>query len=376
MTFLILNADYSEFLRWLYTQQPGLEESPYAEQMRMRIESLFGGPYQYSINLAKLGHEANDIYVNNEYMQKAWARDHGFRVSGDWRWQFRLRRGIVPWISRIKDQRWFYDILAAQIRYYKPDVLLNQAMDTISNRFLQEMKPYVRLLLGQIAAPLPQGENWGVHDLMISSLPNLVAYFRSIDVPSELSRLAFDPAVLSRLKHGEPEIDVSFVGSLHTAHETRIGWLEHLCSHLEMKVWANGVEKLRYDSPIRSRYVGTGWGVEMYQIFHTSKMTLNHHIGMAGPYANNSRLYEATGVGTLLVTDWKENLHEIFMPGKEVVAYRSPEECVELIQYYLTHEEERKAIASAGQQRTLREHTYYQRTQELADIVCKRLSEK
>jgi spore maturation protein CgeB len=201
----------------------------------------------------------------------------------------------------------------------------------------------------------------------------VVAYFRSIDVPSELNRLAFDPAILPRLKQGEPEIDVSFVGSFHPAHGTRIAWLEHLCSHLEMKVWANGVERLRDDSPIRSRYAGTAWGVEMYQIFHTSKMTLNHHIEIAGPYANNSRLYEATGVGTLLLTDWKENLHELFIPGKEVVAYRSPEECVELTQYYLTHEEERKAIADAGQQRTLREHTYYQRMQELTAIVSKYL---
>jgi spore maturation protein CgeB len=373
VTFLILSADYSAFLRWLYAQHPGLERSSYEEQKRIRRESLFGGPYQYSDNLKKLGYEANDIYVNNEGMQKAWAREHGLRLSGDWRWEFRLRRGLVPWISRVKDQRWLYDILAAQIRYHKPDVLFNQAMDTLSSRFLQEMKPDVRLLVGQIAAPLPQGEDWGVHDLVVSSLPNLVGYFHSIDVPSELNRLAFDPAVLSRLKEGEPEFDVSFVGSLHPAHATRTAWLEHLCSHLEMNVWANGVERLRDDSPIRSRYVGTAWGVEMYQIFHRSKMTLNHHIGTAGPYANNSRLYEATGVGTLLVTDWKEDLHEIFIPGKEVVAYRSPEECVELIQHYLTHEDERKAIAAAGQQRTLQEHTYDQRTQAFSDIVSKYL---
>ncbi len=369
MKFLILNADYPQFLHSHYTRHQGLEDKSYAEQMRMRIESLFGGPYHYSVNLEKLGHEAKDIYLNNEYMQKAWAREHGFHVNGDCRWEFRLRRGIVPWISKNKEQHWVYDILAAQIRYYKPDVLLNQAMDTLRNDFLEEIKPHVRLLVGQIAAPLPQSGNWSIYDLVISSLPNLVTYFRSIDVPSELNRLGFEPAVLSKLSRGQSDIDVSFVGSLHPAHQTRIAWLEYLCSQVETKVWANGIDRLPDNSPIRSRHVGTAWGVEMYQIFHTSKMTLNHHIGMAGPYANNSRLYEATGVGTLLVTDWKEDLHEIFTPGKEVVAYRSPEECVELIQYYLRHEGERNAIAQAGQKRTLADHTYYQRTQELADIV-------
>ncbi|MFN8496855.1 MAG: glycosyltransferase [Anaerolineae bacterium] len=106
----------------------------------------------------------------------------------------------------------------------------------------------------------------------------------------------------------------------------------------------------------------------MYKVLRTSKMTLNHH-GNVPPYANNMRLFEATGVGTLLVTDWKANLHEMFEPGREVVAYRSPEECLDLIAYYLGHEEERQAIASAGQQRTLTEHTYLDRMREIVEIL-------
>jgi spore maturation protein CgeB len=34
-----------------------------------------------------------------------------------------------------------------------------------------------------------------------------------------------------------------------------------------------------------------------------------------------------------------------------------------------THDEEREEIARAGQRRTLTEHTYYHRMQELVDIV-------
>src|SRR5262249_21946130 len=182
MRFLILTADYSAFIHWFYAQHRGLGKRPYAEQMRLRVENLFGGPFFYSDNLKKLGHEAHDIYVNNEYMQKTWAREHGFRWREDWRWKFRLRRGIVPWISRIKE-RWLYDILAAQIRDYKPDVLFNQAMDTISSRFLQEIKPHVGLLLGQHAAPLPEQEDFSCYDLCLSSLPNLVEYFRKRGIP-------------------------------------------------------------------------------------------------------------------------------------------------------------------------------------------------
>lgn len=108
-----------------------------------------------------LGHDAQDLHVNNETVQKQRAMEHGLKVSLDWRWELRLRRGIAPWVSRNQVRRWFREILAAQIRHRKPGVLLNLAMDGIESCILQGMKPYTRLLVGQIAAPLPQGENWG-----------------------------------------------------------------------------------------------------------------------------------------------------------------------------------------------------------------------
>ena len=86
------------------------------------------------------------------------------------------------------------------------------------------------------------------------------------------------------------------------------------------------------------------------------------------------RLYEATGVGTCLLTDWKPNLHELFEPDKEVVAYQSPEECVEKIKWLLEHPEERERIAQAGQARTLQKHTFAQRAIQLNEIIQTNLS--
>ena len=99
MRFLILDTGYSDFLTWLYARNPGLENKPYETQAAVRAESLFGQTAFYADNLRKLGHEAWDIDANNEFMQRAWAREHGVQVSKDWRWQLRLRRGFVPWLS-------------------------------------------------------------------------------------------------------------------------------------------------------------------------------------------------------------------------------------------------------------------------------------
>jgi hypothetical protein len=386
--FLILNDDYPEFLSWLYSQHPGLEGQPFAEQMRVRMGSLAGLADFYSTNLRQLGHEAWDLHINNEWMQRAWAREHGIKVAEPmskplpgvlqqvrrmavgtplrhlkplFRSVLRSLDGTPPWCS---------EVLAAQIQHYRPDVLLNQALSSTSLRFLREVKPFVRLLVGQHAATrLPEAEDFSAYDLVISSFPPTVDYFRRQGIPAELHRLAFEPQVLSHLEAGERRFDLTFSGSFYSVHSSRVALLKTLRARFpQMQVWGPASHYLAAGSPLRSCYAGEAWGREMYQVLRDSKLTLNHH-GDVLPYANNLRLFEATGVGTLLITDWKANLREMFEPGREVVAYRTTEECLELIAYYLEHAEERERIARAGQQRTLREHTYYHRMQELADIV-------
>ena len=100
-------------------------------------------------------------------------------------------------------------------------------------------------------------------------------------------------------------------------------------------------------------------------------MTFNCHVDVAGRFAGCQRLYEATGVGTLLITDQKENMCEFFEPGKEVVTYEHEDDLVEKVRYYSTHDREREAIAKAGQQRTLRNHTIQERVKELMPILSR-----
>jgi spore maturation protein CgeB len=57
------------------------------------------------------------------------------------------------------------------------------------------------------------------------------------------------------------------------------------------------------------------------------------------------RLFETTGIGTCLLTDWKPNISELFEP----VTYRSPAEALEKARGLLDHEPERQKIARAGQ---------------------------
>ena len=367
MRFLIVDTDYPAFLEWLYSRHEGLQHQSFDEQMRVRAASAFGSKDFLSENLRALGHEAFSIHANNAFIQAAWARKHG---EPDRDWEFRLRRGFVPWISRSTSGRRLDQILAAQIRHYKPDVLVNGSIDW-SNEVYREIRPYVRLLVGLHGAPLPAVWDPDVYDLMLSCVDNFVDHFRNLGLRSERLRLAFEPSLLERLSGTTPTIPVSFVGNISASHASRVQWLEHVCGRVSVKVWIPSTQGLPEKSAITRHRHEAAWGLEMYEVLHQSSMTLNHHVDVAEAYAGNLRLFEATGVGTLLVTDWKKNLHEMFEPGKEVISYRSPEECVELVEYYLDHEEERRAVAAAGQRRTLRDHTYHQRMQELVSLVQK-----
>ncbi|MAE65756.1 MAG: hypothetical protein CMJ18_15920 [Phycisphaeraceae bacterium] len=369
MKWLIVNTDYTAFLDWLYRRHAGLENAPYAEQLARRDESLFATADFYSTNLRRLGHEAVDVHANNLRLQSAWAREHGIAAPRSETWGFRMRRGVVPWVERSPSDRWIYRTLAAQIRHHRPDVLLCHDLN-LSRDFFRRMKPHVGTLVGQFAAPLPPDcEDLPVYDLLLSSLPSYVERFRAMGIAARQLPFAFDSRVLDRVGRPARSIDVSFIGSIFRVHASRRRWLEAVTARAPITAWCPDRHGLKQEEIPRCRVQGSAWGVEMYRVLAASRITLNHHIDLAGNFANNMRLFEATGAGCLLITDHKFNLHEWFEPDREVVTYRGAEHCAELIRYFLEHEDERRAIAEAGQRRTLADHSYLRRMEQLVDIV-------
>jgi spore maturation protein CgeB len=77
------------------------------------------------------------------------------------------------------------------------------------------------------------------------------------------------------------------------------------------------------------------------------------------------RNFEVPGCGGFLLTGMAENLGQYYAIGKEVVCFDDRHDLIEKVCYYLKHEDERVAIAQAGYERTLREHTYARRFSEI-----------
>lgn len=77
------------------------------------------------------------------------------------------------------------------------------------------------------------------------------------------------------------------------------------------------------------------------------------------------RNFEIPGCRTLLLTNEVEGLGEYYESGREIVTFSRIDDLAGRIRHYLEAEEEREAIARAGYERTLRDHTYEIRFREM-----------
>jgi hypothetical protein len=126
-------------------------------------------------------------------------------------------------------------------------------------------------------------------------------------VQAEVSHLALEPGLVDVLP---PDVAISFVGQVMQDHRQCFALLEAVAARHDIKLWTASQARCR--PPRRCTLLpGLGAGMDMYQILRRSKMALNPHIDMAGRESGNMRLFETIGVGAFLLTDCKENLHNL-----------------------------------------------------------------
>lgn len=198
-----------------------------------------------------------------------------------------------------------------------------------------------------------------------------------------------------------PSVDVSFVGQPHGNRREVIGALRD--RGLDVHAWGSGWEAGRLSQDA------------MIEMFNTSRINLNlpnastdgaatpppqpatsrllnsHPLGRALkrplrpivhrmrrlgdtrtvvaatipsallPEQIKGRNFEVPGCGGFLLTGPADDLETYYRDGEEIVCATGIEDCVEKARYYLSHKEERARIAAAGHARTLADHTYERR---------------
>jgi len=159
--------------------------------------------------------------------------------------------------------------------------------------------------------------------------------------------------------------DMAFVGN---GSPERAEMLRNLLD-FDLAIWGHW-EWLSAGDPLRSKVRGSGLhGRDYARALRSTKIGINV-MNMQCRMASNTRTFEVTGLGRLLLTEYsREQAEELFIEDKEIVCFRSPEELRDKASYYLTHNAERERIAKAGQIRTLHEHTLEHRLQRIVEVA-------
>ena len=83
------------------------------------------------------------------------------------------------------------------------------------------------------------------------------------------------------------------------------------------------------------------------------------------------RHFEIPACGGFMLTAHADDLESYFKPGEEAVFYENNDDYIDKIRYYLEHDSEREKIAKAGYDRTVREHSYVKRLEEIFKAIEK-----
>lgn len=392
---------YNEYLRQYYIKFPIIKEATFAAQHDHLVNNSFDTVSSFSKNMRDIGVDAFSIFTNATWLQNQWKIENKCEKTGK-------------------------DLIYEQIRSLSPDVVWLDDITLIDRRwisYIRENIQSIKIITGHLCAPYSAEDlkNLKALDFLITCTPCLKEEFESNGIKTFLIYHGFEKSLLSENLSANqyPETDLLFTGSLYTGggfHKTRIEYLEKfIAADLPLKIYGSldstskvlskiaashsinflkklGAKELIKYVPLLNRYESYGddsvrlyskklkasilapvYGLEQFKLLSKTKICFNIHGEIARGCAGNARLFEATGVGTCLVTDWKENLADLFDAEKEIVTYKSKEECVDKIKWLLRNLNEAKTIGLAGQARTLKDHTVQNRVNIISKLFASKM---
>lgn len=371
LDIVFIDTYYQDFLRVEGFDQLVKESNTYKKEISALGALGFGTGMAYVKAFEDLGWRAELVVANSLRTQTSWAREHLSWTPINFGWQYGLHIARLPifrnYLHRV---RHMHRVLLEQIKEMKPHVVVVQDINLIPPAFTQELKKHCTFLIGEIASPPPPGNYFLEYDLIISALPSILELCANLGVPSHYVPLAFDEKWSNTRKFHERDIDAIFVGSISRHQPETIPLLREVASRVEnFHIYGPGTKNLMEANGLALNYKGEAWGQQMFDLLSRSKIVLNRHGTVAGPYAVNMRMYEATGSGALLVTEEKENLSSLFVPGSEVLTYRTFEEAGVVIKKALEAPKSSSEVAKAGHLRTMNDHTYLSRARLIQEII-------
>lgn len=392
----ILTYLYPEMIDYVYKLYPNLNEQKFIDQKRIIDNhiSIWASGWETALEEQKI--PVLTIPTNMALVLKKWAEENN--------------------ISRTEKS----EIIIAMLRRFLPDVLFYDLYDYELLKQIKANIPSIKLIALWKGSSAVDIKIFNHVDLTISCAPEEVVHLNKMGIKAEHLHHAFNENILNLTEPTSKLFDFVFIGQIFKAigfHINRDLLLNKLVKELNLEIFSSAydlkyfdfayhflkktiltsliplyysAEKItgKYKSQLEKSLVypitpyslrlrkslrSPVYGKKMYDVINASKVVLNIHADSSPTYASNMRLFETTGVGSCLLTDWKVNINELFKEDEEVVTFRSAQECVDKAKWLLNNSEERNKIALAGQRRVFSSHLFEHRVPEFLEIVKKHL---
>lgn len=164
--------------------------------------------------------------------------------------------------------------------------------------------------------------------------------------------------------------DVGVIATYTRPKEKLLEQLVTLRPNLDFQIWGNQwrercqsdrLEKFIQGAPLN----GTSYAKAL-RAFRINLAIMSGLVpGASRGDETTTRSYEIPACGGFMLHERTDEVLELFEEGKEIACFGDAEELAKKIDYYLTHSEERAAIAAAGHKRCVPAYSYDNRMAEI-----------
>ena len=144
--------------------------------------------------------------------------------------------------------------------------------------------------------------------------------------------------------------------------------LELLAEQYDLRLYTGPEEKV--PEGIRS-FPPVDYLSDAFKVFYASKINLNitlRCIESGIPL----RIFDIMSVGGFVLSNYQEEMTQLFEEDKEIVLFRTPEEMLEKVDYYLAHDRERIQIGINGYKKVKEYYSYGCQMQKLISVLTER----
>ena len=377
MKFIFLLENYNWYYTHHYNANIHFEKKSYGEQINQLLEQQYYQSDSLGNCLKEHNISSNYIIPHCYPLQKSWAKENSILLYLKWfLWKpFRSIKARVFGKTNTF-QSIAEETLLAQIKEIKADVVYMHSGIWLEKETIEKIKNNCKLIVLQWSCPIG---NWtsfpfDIFDIICTSSSGIQKHFAQKNIITHFLQQAVDKRILlTTTDINERKGNVVFIGSVHPIiHKKRVSILNFLLEHIAIDIYCteNNTNEISTQKIMQHKKGSLG-GKEMFETYKKYKIALHIPGDDFLEDAGAKRLFEVTGSGTMLLAFHQESISEYFEIGKELITFKDEEDCLQKINYYLQNTAELEKIADAGRIRTLKEHTFENRANQLLTIINK-----